>query len=165
MHQKEGPEASRGEEGRLFQEESGWGHATFGKRKVLRRGPRMELTPWSKDGAGISEHKGDKGSHNPEFQTGPGARALAEMLPVLAPPASHSTVWELDSKPPGRGGLKVSGTRAGRQKVIGRLLSPRRAPQAASRRSGCHPRAKERRRHRTKGQRTPRSRRAGEPAA
>lgn len=75
----------------------------------------------------------------------------------LLPSQTQPTVWEPGTKPPGRGGLKVSGHEQfpdGDWQAPGPAARTMAVPQAARRLSGCHPRAKERRRHRIKGQRT-----------
>ncbi|KAI5139903.1 Interactor Of Hormad1 Protein 1 [Manis pentadactyla] len=71
--------------------------------------------------------------------------------PWLLPSRTQPSVWEPGTEPLERGRLKVS-----RHEQIPDGDWQATDPEAAGPLSGCHSRAKERRRHRIKGQRTPR---------
>lgn len=78
--------------------------------------------------------------------------------PVAPPFSSQARGLGARHQTPGERGLKVNGHELapdGDWQAPGPIARAMAAPQVASRVSGCHPRAKERRRHRIKGQRTP----------
>lgn len=109
-----------------------------------------------------------------EVPKGAGAQGASRQVPgsvsahlggdpkPVAPPFSNpgSRFGSPAPNPRGDRGLKVSGHEQvpdGDWQAPGRAARAMSVPQAARRVSGCHPRAKERRRHPIKGQRTSRA--------